>query len=223
MALALSFLAGCAQSSSSPVERQEGSGSGGGVAASGGGVGATGAGGGGGIGAGGMGAGGEGGGMGGTGGMGGGAAVCDAPGFAEVALPDDLAAAEASALATCLYCTILDVQAFEECPAMTPFSEVVADVLAARAMVQGQEGELWDVPVPLTQAELDSVLATHEIDALWGPMTAFAGDASAVEAARLQGDYTPNQPNVDGAVDLYVVHFPNTGRVISFYKRDEYP
>jgi hypothetical protein len=155
--------------------------------------------------------------------MGGASSVCDAPGFAEVSLPADLAAAEASAASTCLTCTILDVQAFQKCPAMTPLSEVVADVLAARAMVQGQEGEPWDVPMPLTQAELDAVLATHKIDELWAPMTAFAMDATTAQAARLQGDYVPNQPNVDGAVDLYVVHFAKTGRVISIFKRDEYP
>ena len=147
---------------------------------------------------------------------------CSELGIADIGLTSEQQDAEAGAADSCRFCTSLDVQAWGyACSAAASMEAVVDGITAARAEVL-QDSELWSDIESISVQHLRDDLAYHQIADLEQALPASLDDEG-VDVVKLWGGYVPTQPNVDGAVNLYVIHLPGAMQAISIYKRDEYP
>jgi hypothetical protein len=147
---------------------------------------------------------------------------CSELGLTDVGLTSTQQDAEAAAADSCRFCTSLDVQAWGyACSAAASMEAIVDGITAARAETQ-QQSDLWSDIESISVQTLRDDLAYHQIAELEQVLPGSL-DEPGVDVVKLWGGFVPTQPNVDGALNLYVIHHPGAMQAISIYKRDEYP
>lgn len=128
---------------------------------------------------------------------------------------------EAAEQGGCALCAGLEVDTFGTACAEAPIEVFAADVIARRLAAQDQVQ--WGAPQAIAISEWEQYLISRQLFDLSLSLDDFGGDPSTRLVARVDGQYVPTQPNVDGAERLYVIFYPDTQRVAAVHVREEYP